>query len=173
MCHLLNIRSGTLNFPDNNQIILTVGSKAMNIINITPDDYAYLDNNLDVAYFGHKDKITNTDVRKSKHTKTFTINLNIKVILKTINVEGYIDQYELNYYKTGDFFLPHRDTNRQGLIGTFILLLPSDYVGGELCFGDYNVEEIMDKSTLRFIYFNGEMEHSVTKVVSGNRLSLI
>ncbi|XP_044009209.1 uncharacterized protein LOC122853051 [Aphidius gifuensis] len=174
LCHLLNIRSGTLDLPDNQQITLTVGSRSMNIMNITPDDYAYLDSNLDVAYFGQKDKkVTNTEVRKSKHTKTFSINLNIKAILKTINVEGFIDQYKLNYYKTGDFFLAHRDTNRQGLMGTFILLLPSEYVGGELCFGDYNVEENMDKSTLRFIYFNGELEHSVTKVLSGNRLSLI
>ncbi|XP_044007640.1 uncharacterized protein LOC122852103 [Aphidius gifuensis] len=174
LCHLLNIRSGTVDLPGDEEITLTVGSRSMNIMNVTLDDYAYLDSNLDVAYYGQEDKkITDTDVRKSKHTKTFNINLNIRTILKNIKVEGYIDQYKLNYYKTGDFFLSHRDTNRRGLMGTFILLLPSEYIGGELCFGDYNAEEHLDKSTLRFIYFNGELEHSVTKVLSGHRLSLV
>ncbi len=41
--------------------------------------------------------------------------------------------YKLLLYEEGDFFLPHRDTEKeQGMFGTLVLQLPSSYTGGAL-----------------------------------------
>lgn len=41
--------------------------------------------------------------------------------------------YKLLIYKTGDFFLPHKDTEKEkGMFGTMIVGLPSSYTGGQL-----------------------------------------
>lgn len=174
VCNLLNICAGTVGIDKNKKIILSIGTRDMDVMDIKPDDYAYIDKTLELAYFGSKnEKVTDPTVRKSKHTKTFNINLDIQSILNSINVKGFIQQYKLNFYQQGDFFLQHRDTNHPGLVGTLIIILPTDCVGGDLCFGDYNIEDVMDKSKLRFIYFNGELEHSVSKVQSGKRISLV
>ncbi|KAF7993569.1 hypothetical protein HCN44_010164 [Aphidius gifuensis] len=170
LCDLLSIRVGKLNIGTNQKITLLVDHMKMDAMNITQDEYAHLDQ----SYFSRNtENIIDMDCCKYKQTKNFDIDLDIETILKTINVKGYIDQCTLNYYKTGDLKASHHHGYRQELKGTLILLLPSECVGGDFCFDDYNAEKDMDKSALRFIYFNNGMEHSVTKVLSGNRLSLV
>ncbi|XP_044005803.1 uncharacterized protein LOC122850803 [Aphidius gifuensis] len=169
VCDLLSIRVGKLNVDENQKITLLVDDMKMDAMNITQDEYALLDK----SYFSRNTENVDMDCCKFKQTKNFNIDLDIRTILKTINVKGYIDQCTLNYYKTGDFKAPHHHGYRQRFKGTLILLLPSEYVGGEFCFGDYNAEKDIDKSTLRFIYFNNGLQPSVTKVSSGNRLSLV
>ncbi|KAF7993577.1 hypothetical protein HCN44_010172 [Aphidius gifuensis] len=170
VCDLLSIRVGKLNIGKNKKITLLVGDMKMNAMKITQDEYAHLDE----SYFSQNtETIIDMDCCKYKQTKNFDIDLDIRTILNTINVEGYIDQCTLNYYKAGDFKATHHHGYRQEKKGTLILLLPSEYVGGDFCFGDDNAEKDVDKSTLRFIYFNNKLEPSVTKVSSGNRLSLV
>ncbi|KAF7993568.1 hypothetical protein HCN44_010163 [Aphidius gifuensis] len=175
---LLSIRVGKVNIGKNQKITLFVANMRMDAMNITQDNYAHLDKSL--RYCENIDM----DCCKYKQTIYFNIfGLDISKILKTINIEGFIDELPttkplstlstLNYYKTGDFKASHHQGYRQGLKGTLILLLPSECVGGDFCFDDDNVEKDMDKSTLRFIYFNNRLEPSVTKVLSGNRLSLV
>ncbi|KAF7993576.1 hypothetical protein HCN44_010171 [Aphidius gifuensis] len=170
VCDLLSIRVGKLNIGKNQKITLFVDNMKMDAMNISQDEYAHLDK----SYFSRNtENIIDMDCCKYKQTKNFDIDLDIETILKTINIKGNINPYTLNYYKTGDLKASHHHGYRQGLKGTLILLLPSECVGGDYCYDDYNVEKNMDKSTLRFVYFNDGMEHSVTKVSSGNRLSLV
>ncbi|KAF7993573.1 hypothetical protein HCN44_010168 [Aphidius gifuensis] len=170
VCDLLSIRFGKLNIGKNQKITLLVDDMRMNAMNITQDQYTHLDQ----FYFSRNtENIIDMACCKYKQIKSFDIGLDVKTILDRLNIKGSINQYTLNYYKTGDYKASHNHGHRHGLIGTLFLLLPSKYVGGDIYFGDYNIEEDMDKSTLRFIYFNNEMEPSITKVLTGNRLSLI
>ncbi|HRI28818.1 MAG TPA: hypothetical protein PK715_12235, partial [Chitinophagales bacterium] len=41
--------------------------------------------------------------------------------------------YKLLIYQTGDFFLPHKDSEKEkGMFGTLVISLPSEHTGGEL-----------------------------------------
>ncbi|KAF7990979.1 hypothetical protein HCN44_000784 [Aphidius gifuensis] len=174
LCHLLNIHVGELDINEQNyEVKLSVGSKYIDAMGITEEDYKYLESHLDVTDIQQEDEMTITiNTVDLKQTKNFNINIDVEKILKHIDVEGYIDQCKFNYYKTGDFIIPHCDENSLGLIGTLILLLPSNTTGGELCLDNYNVEKFLDKSKIRFVFFYGKMKFSASKITSGNRLLL-
>ena len=152
-----------------------MNTRDINIFNVTDDDIKYLDSITDIAYYGLNDKkVTDVGYRNSKYTKTFDLSLNFHELQTRLGInEMLIKPYKLNLYTKGSFFKVHRDTHLPGLVATLILILPTTYTGGEICFGDYYPETRMDKSKLRFIYFDIGVEHSISEVTSGHRISLV
>jgi hypothetical protein len=63
------------------------------------------------------------------------LNKAISNIKTDLGLEDYTiaaHLYKLLIYEKGDFFLPHKDTEKEkGMFGTLIVGLPSQYTGGE------------------------------------------
>jgi hypothetical protein len=175
----LRIRSGVLDpkigANKNTVVTLTVNTREIDVFNVTDEDLKYLDSVTETAYYSHKnEKVTDVSVRNSKYTKTFDLNLDLRILTKQMAIgKMLVKPYKLNLYTEGSFFAAHRDTDRPGLMGTLILILPTTYTGGEISFGDFNLEATMPKDKLRFIYFDAGLEHSISTVESGYRITLV
>ena len=87
--------------------------------------------------------------------------------------------YKLLVYDRGGFFLAHRDTEKaDGMFGTLVLTLPSEYRGGELRISHAGREvtlasEATDPSELSYAAFYADCQHEVLPVRHGNRVCLI
>lgn len=156
-------------------IKLTVNVREINVYNVTNEDIEYLDSVTEVAYFGlDKEKVIDLNVRNSRYTKVFDLNLDLEDIMKKMGVRNvFIKPYKLNLYSKGSFFATHRDSDIPGLVGNLILILPTTYTGGEIKFGDRNLESALAKDELRFIFFDAGLEHSISEVLSGHRITLV
>lgn len=68
--------------------------------------------------------------------------------------------YKLLIYEEGDFFLPHKDTEKEkGMFGTLVVTLPSRFTGGELLI-QFEAEQVIadfSKSDPYSIHFTGFM----------------
>ena len=78
------------------------------------------------------------------------------------------------------FFQPHRDTEKvNGMFGTLVVQLPSEYEGGALVVRHQNKELFYDFSGIdgctgfHFAAFYADCEHEVKEVKSGCRLCII
>lgn len=104
-------------------------------------------------------------------------------VKKDLGLEGYTitsTLYKLLIYETGDFFLPHRDTEKEkGMFGTLILGLPSRHTGGELVvsFGGEQQEiSFGDKDNidiLQYAAFYADCEHEIKPLTGGYRICLV
>jgi len=88
--------------------------------------------------------------------------------------------YKLLIYEEGDFFLPHKDSEKEeGMFATLIVSLPSNHTGGELMVRFDGKEEIIDfapsASNYKIPYaaFYADCEHEVKPVTSGYRVNLV
>lgn len=87
--------------------------------------------------------------------------------------------YKLLIYDTGSFFVSHRDTEKApGMFGTLVVVLPSDYSGGELIIRHRGEEVRVDlhrdePSEAAFAAFYADCRHEVLPIASGYRLALI
>lgn len=88
--------------------------------------------------------------------------------------------YKLLIYETGDFFLPHKDSEKEaGMFGTLIIGLPSRHSGGSLLVRFNGEEEIIDFSDaendykLPFTAFFADCEHEIKPITSGHRVCLV
>ena len=116
----------------------------------------------------------------SNNWKNF-IEQQIEKIKKDLGIENKSVKailYKLLVYETGDFFLPHKDSEKEkGMFGTMIVTLPSKYKGGELV---VNFEEestvITFENTdnrINVAAFYADCEHELKPITSGNRVCLI
>lgn len=87
--------------------------------------------------------------------------------------------YKMLLYRKGDFFLSHQDTEKEkGMFGTLIVILPSEYEGGESIL-EHNGKQITlnfaqkAKYEIQYIAFYADIQHEVKKVTRGARLCLI
>lgn len=112
-----------------------------------------------------------------------------KVLIPRIRQELSLDipveasLHKLLLYKTGSFFKPHRDSEKEdGMFGTLVIQLPSKYTGGKLVVRHNNRTENVDFSTSgkRENYFSTfytafycDCEHEVLPVKSGYRMCLV
>lgn len=88
--------------------------------------------------------------------------------------------YKLLIYKEGDFFLTHKDSEKEkGMFGSLIIALPARHTGGELiinfdeqtksiCFS-----EAIDQYQMPYVAFYTDCEHEIKKVTTGYRLCLV
>lgn len=88
--------------------------------------------------------------------------------------------YKLLIYEKGDFFLPHKDSEKEkGMFATLVVGLPSSHTGGELYIRFDGREEEMDFSMaasnykIPFVAFFADCEHEIKPVRSGYRVCLV
>jgi predicted 2-oxoglutarate/Fe(II)-dependent dioxygenase YbiX len=98
-----------------------------------------------------------------------------------LGVSGKVEAelYKLLVYDKGSFFVQHRDTEKAaGMFATLVIVLPSNYKGGELIIhhGDQVVTLDMrrdEPSELAFAAFYADCVHEVQPITQGCRLTLI
>ncbi len=88
--------------------------------------------------------------------------------------------YKLLLYETGDFFLPHKDSEKEpGMFGTLVIGLPAGHTGGALHIRFDGREEIVDFSPatgnykMPFVAFFADCDHEIKPVTSGYRICLV
>jgi predicted 2-oxoglutarate/Fe(II)-dependent dioxygenase YbiX len=81
--------------------------------------------------------------------------------------------YKLVIYQDGGHFDPHRDSVRgDGHIGTLVLILNSEYTGGELEITHNGQTEVVT-GPYSWVAMYGDCLHKINPVTSGTRVSLI
>ena len=109
-----------------------------------------------------------------------------KILLKIkpdLGLEDYIISvhlYKMLIYETGDFFLPHKDSEKEkGMFGTLVIGLPSKHTGGELVVSFGGLEEVANFSQasgdykIDFAAFYADCDHEVKPLTSGYRICLV
>lgn len=88
--------------------------------------------------------------------------------------------YKLLIYQEGDFFLPHKDSEKEpGMFGTLIIGLPSRHKGGELvvsfdgCSETIDFSDPMNDYKMPFAAFYADCEHEIRPVTAGYRICLV
>ena len=87
--------------------------------------------------------------------------------------------YKLLVYEEGCFFVSHRDTEKAaGMFATMVVVLPSEYRGGELVIRHREAEVKLDLhcedvSEISFAAFYADCVHEVLPITMGYRLTLI
>ncbi len=111
------------------------------------------------------------------------IDKGVKQIKDDLGLEGHAISahlFKLLIYETGDFFLPHKDTEKEkGMFGTMIVGLPSHYSGGELVISFEGEEVVSDFSNgkskygLNYTAFYADCDHEVKPLTEGYRICLV
>lgn len=102
-------------------------------------------------------------------------------VAEGLGVSGPVsaELYKMLVYGPGDFFLEHRDTEKEpGMFATLVIVLPSLSAGGELVVRHKGREKRLDlrggdPSELAFAAFYADCLHEVLPVTAGHRLVLI
>ncbi|WPQ64837.1 hypothetical protein SIO70_08140 [Chitinophaga sancti] len=88
--------------------------------------------------------------------------------------------YKLLIYQKGDFFLPHKDSEKEpGMFGTLIIGLPSKHTGGELvvkfdgCIETIDFSAPVNSYQIPFAAFYADCEHEIRPITSGYRVCLV
>ncbi|MFT6321709.1 MAG: hypothetical protein ACJAT4_002639 [Granulosicoccus sp.] len=88
--------------------------------------------------------------------------------------------YKLLIYETDDFFLPHKDSEKEvGMFGTMVIGLPAPHTGGELAVRFGEQETIINFSSAASNYkipysaFFADCEHEIKPITSGYRVGLV
>jgi predicted 2-oxoglutarate/Fe(II)-dependent dioxygenase YbiX len=89
--------------------------------------------------------------------------------------------YDLLLYEPGGFFLPHQDGERiDRMVATLVVVLPSNYAGGELIVRHEGDETTIDFATAKdprfathYAAFYADCEHEVRPLTRGHRLCLV
>jgi 2OG-Fe(II) oxygenase superfamily len=86
--------------------------------------------------------------------------------------------YKLLVYETGDFFLPHRDSEKEkGMFGTMVINLPSKYVGGDLVVNFEEESAVISfentEKKINVAAFYADCEHELKPITAGYRVSLV
>lgn len=88
--------------------------------------------------------------------------------------------YKLLIYEEGDFFLAHKDSEKEkGMFGTLIIGLPSKHTGGELTIEFDGRKETVDFSEatsqykIPFAAFYADCKHELRPITSGYRVCLV
>ncbi|KDR78105.1 hypothetical protein GALMADRAFT_1301839 [Galerina marginata CBS 339.88] len=93
-----------------------------------------------------------------------------------------VELYKLNVYGPGSFFKAHVDTPRSDtMFGSLVVVLPTAHEGGSLIFRHRGQERTFDtahavvsqdKPQVAFVAFFSDVEHEVSVVTSGYRVTL-
>lgn len=105
----------------------------------------------------------------------------IKEVKKDLGIsdnEVSLHLYKMLIYEKGDFFLKHKDTEKQkGMFGTIIIGLPSNFAGGELEISFDGKKVVSDFSKkpyqLNYTAFYADCDHEVKLLLSGYRICLV
>ena len=89
--------------------------------------------------------------------------------------------YDLLLYEPGGFFLPHQDGEKlDGMVATLVVVLPSEFKGGELVVRHEGEEKAFDFNSkknaafeIHYAAFYADCEHEIRPLRSGLRLCLV
>lgn len=98
-----------------------------------------------------------------------------------LGVTGQVEAelYKLLIYDAGSFFLSHRDSEKcPGMFATLVLILPSEFSGGELLVRHQSREVRLDlrredPAAMAYAAFYADCRHQVLPITDGCRLALI
>jgi hypothetical protein len=105
----------------------------------------------------------------------------VKAVKKGLGLDAWkvkAHLYKLLLYEEGDFFLPHKDSEKEeGMFGTLVVGLPSAHEGGELLVRYDDLEMVIDFSKvpsyeIPFAAFFADCEHEIKPLKKGYRLCL-
>ncbi|MBK7636047.1 MAG: hypothetical protein IPJ13_18550 [Saprospiraceae bacterium] len=107
----------------------------------------------------------------------------LKNVQNNLGIEDYTIEaqiYKLLIYEKGDFFLTHKDSEKEkGMFGTLIVALPSNHKGAELLVRFEGVEKSIDFShyssqgKIVFGAFYADCDHEVKPLLEGYRVVLV
>lgn len=105
----------------------------------------------------------------------------VKQVVTALGVRGKVkaELYKLLVYDEDSFFVHHRDTEKAaGMFATLVIVLPSNYSGGELVVRHQDREMKLDlcredPAEIAFAAFYADCVHEVLPVTSGCRLTLV
>ena len=147
------------------------------------------------AHFGKGSKtVLDTNVRSAWEidAEDLTFNGNgwdgfLKKALNHIKPDLGIEDYSISaslykmlIYEKGDFFLPHKDSEKEkGMFGTLIIGLPCKHTGGGLLVRFDGKEECVDFAEatghfkMPYTAFYADCEHEIKPITSGYRVCLV
>lgn len=139
-----------------------------------------------------QETLVDTDVRRTWQIDAGRISLGGKHWQRTLEcivsraalglgVNDQIDAelYKMLVYDTGSFFVSHRDTEKApGMFATLVIVLPSEYSGGELVVRHQQQEANLDlrctdPSEIAYAAFYADCLHEILPITAGCRLTLI
>ncbi|WPL17885.1 hypothetical protein Thiowin_02928 [Thiorhodovibrio winogradskyi] len=102
-------------------------------------------------------------------------------IAEDLGVTGEVEAelYKLLIYDAGSFFVSHRDSEKcPGMFATLVMILPSEFSGGELIVKHQNREVRLDlrredPAAIAYAAFYADCRHQVLPITDGCRLALI
>lgn len=117
---------------------------------------------------------------KGKHWQE-TVQSIVNRCTTGLGVSGKVNAelYKLLVYDAGSFFTRHRDTEKTpGMFATLVIVLPSEYQGGELVIKHQQQAVTLDlrcndASEIAFAAFYADCVHEVLPITQGCRLTLI
>ena len=111
--------------------------------------------------------------------KNLDVIVNRAAIGLGVSGEVRAELYKLLVYDAGSFFISHRDTEKAaGMFATLVVVLPSEYSGGELVVKHQQQQVKLDlccddPSEIAFAAFYADCVHEVLPITQGCRLTLI
>lgn len=121
-------------------------------------------------------KITNPAWKGDLDTITKSVCQDLGV-QHNLKVEARL--YKLLLYEEGSFFAPHRDSEKEeGMFGTLVIVLPSQFTGGELVVKHKGETQTFKQERLsafgsQYAAFYADCKHELKKVTSGHRLCVV
>ncbi|SJM91691.1 2OG-Fe(II) oxygenase [Crenothrix polyspora] len=105
----------------------------------------------------------------------------VKHCANGLGVSGdvHAELYKLLVYDTGSFFVSHRDSEKSpGMFATLVIVLPSQYQGGELVIRHKQQEATLDlhaedSSEVGYAAFYADCMHEILPITEGCRLTLV
>ncbi|KAH8088919.1 hypothetical protein BXZ70DRAFT_1011431 [Cristinia sonorae] len=168
----------------------------------TVEDLDLLEKACDAATFGRNDQnVLDETYRKagkldaSNFASGFDIHVSglpeliaNKLLDGQGNMRVRAERYKLNVYGKDAFFKAHKDTPRsEDMFGSLVLIFPTEHAGGSLVLRDASrtwtfdsAKALQDHSKtssdsipgIAYIAFYSDIEHEVTKVESGHRVTV-
>jgi hypothetical protein len=137
-----------------------------------------LDSTVRSAWEIDAQKLSFANKKWQTHIESIVNQVKTGLGLSEQKVEAHL--YKLLIYEKGDFFLTHKDSEKEkGMFGTLIVGLPSAHSGGELLVRFDGREQTIDFSemgndyTLPFAAFYADCEHEICPLKSGYRICLV
>ncbi|KAH8114724.1 hypothetical protein DFH11DRAFT_1688810 [Phellopilus nigrolimitatus] len=194
--------AGTLPLPVEDFILFYGKDKSgsrLDFCNATDEDVKHLADTCDAATFGrNQEDVLDESYRKAGKLDTAHFSTNIDVersgLMNAIRydlLEGHdgrrpikAELYKLNVYGKDSFFKAHQDTPRSTtMFGSLVIVFPTPHEGGALILRHDNKEWTFDSAQalaetssphahIGYIAFFSDVEHEVTTVKSGYRVTL-
>ncbi|KAG8860879.1 hypothetical protein FRB96_003613 [Tulasnella sp. 330] len=171
------------------------GAEALSITKSSDNDLDKLHGNCIASHFGQgQDRVMDLSYRLARELLADSFGLNFNPISDDTGILAAISAfckggvvaklYKLNSYTTGGHFKIHKDTPKsEDHIGTLLIGLPAPFKGGELLLEHGDQKTTIDWSdthpqlkddtlSLPWTFFYSDVEHEISPVISGHRLTL-